>query len=198
MKKLLGLTALVFLFSVAAFADIRIETPTPEKTPKQVKSIDTTLSISLRSDAKEARLLIPKSQLKQLRAELAQLDDDADTSASSGFTKTQTIVSGIFLSLAFVFGGVWLARTRKPATKTGKALVVVAVLFLSGAFATIAFANIGPPIEARSITGKIFTDAVHQYKQASGKIKVEATDENYGIQLIVPDVPRENTSNKEE
>jgi len=45
MKKLLGLFTLVFLFSVAAFADVRVDTPTPKptKTPKQSKSIETTL-----------------------------------------------------------------------------------------------------------------------------------------------------------
>lgn len=200
MKKIFGLSALIFLFSMSAFADIRVETPTPkpEKTPKQAKSIETTLGISLRRDAKEARLIIPKSQIKQLRAGLEQLDDDADTSASLSFTKTQTVVSGLFLSLALVFGGVWFARSGKNATKTGKTLVIGAILFSTGAFATIAFANIGPPIEARSITGKIFSDAVHQYSQASGKIKVETSDTADYIELIVPDAPGDNKPREEE
>lgn len=197
MKKIFALTALVFLFSVTAFADISVTTPTPTKTPKQVKSIETNFSISLRKDATEARLLIPKSQIKQLRAELEQLDDETDASASVNFTKIQTVASGLFLSLALVFGGVWFARSRKVATKTGKTLVVGALLFSVGAFATIAFANIGPPLEARSITGKIFTPAVHQYKQASGRIKVETTDETDRIQLIVPDAPSDTRPREE-
>lgn len=196
MKKLFSSAAIIVLFSVAALADIRLETPTPkaEKTPKQAKSIETTLSVSLRRDAKEARLIIPKSQIKQLRAELEQLDDDAaNTSASLNFTKTQTVVSGLFLSLALVFGGVWLARSGKNASKTGKVLVIGAILFSTGAFAAVAFGNIGPPIEARSITGKIFSDAVHQYKQASGAITVETSDTADHIQLIVPDAPGEKS-----
>jgi hypothetical protein len=189
MKRIFSLYALIIVLAATAFADVRFETPTPkaEKTPKQVKSIDTNLSIRLQKDAKEARLLIPKSQIKRLRMELAELDDDADEPTASAFTRTQTIVSGLFLSLAFVFGGVWLARSRKTDVKTNKTLIVGAGLFLSGALATIAYANVGPPMEARSITGKIFSDAVHQYNQASGKIKVETTNEEYGIQLIVPD-----------
>lgn len=192
MKRIFSLYALIVVFSINAFADVRLETPTPkaEKTPKQVKSIDTNLSISIRKDAKEARLLIPKSQIKQLRIELAELDDDADEPTALTFTRTQTVVSGLFLSLAFVFGGVWLARSRKTDVKANKTLIVGAGLFLSGALATITYANIGPPPEARSITGKMFSDAVHQYKQGSGKIKVETTNEEYGIQLIVPDVDR--------
>lgn len=188
MKKIFSLCALIAVFSIAGLADVRPpSTPTPAPKPK--KAIDTYLNISIQKDAKEARLLIPKSQLKQLRAQLDELDGKPDTAAFLSFSRTQTIISGLFLSLAFVFGGVWFARVRKPDLKPGKTLVVGAVLFLVGAVATVAFANIGPPIEARSITGKIFTPAVHQYKQASGAIKLETTDDEYGVQLIVPDVP---------
>jgi hypothetical protein len=136
--------------------------------------------------------LIPKSQIRQLRMELAQLDDETDEPVASTLSGTQTVVSGLFLSLALVFGGVWLARSRQGDLKTNKAVAVGAILFLSGALATAAYANIGPPFEARSITGKIFAQPVHQYKSASGKIKVESTDSDYGIELIVPDVPNED------
>jgi hypothetical protein len=196
MKKLFSSIALIAAFAVVAFADVRLpDTPTP----KQTKKIDTWLHISIDKDAKEARLVIPKSQLKQLRAELEQLDD-SDATASLGFSKTQTIVSGLFLSLAFVFGGVWLARSRsgsRSATKANKTLVVGAGLFLTGALATIAIANVGPPPEARSITGKLFSSSVHTYKQASGKIKLETSDEDRGIELIVPDVKSDGRTGEE-
>lgn len=196
MKNFFAVFTLLLAFSIVGFADIRLDTPKPTATPKQAKTIDTDMHISISKDTKEARLVIPRSQIKQLRAELGQYDDDSDAMASLSFTRTQTIVSGLFLSLAFVFGGVWFARSRKTATKTGKALIAGAILFLSGAFATIAFANIGPPMEARSITGKIFTPAVHQYKQAWGKIKLEVSDTANGVELIVPDVPKENNSDE--
>jgi len=54
----------------------------------------------------------------------------------------------------------------------------------------------GPPPEARSITGKIFTPGVHMYKQASGKIRVEASDNDW-IELIVPDVADEKKTGEE-
>ena len=198
MKKLLFVPVFVMLFSFIAMADIpRPSTPKPTPQPKQKKSIDTSLIIRLDRDAKEAKLIIPKSQIKQLRAELDELDGGADnTAAARGFTGTQTIVSGMFLTLAFVFGGVWLARSGRMATKNGRALGIGAFLLLGGAFATVVFANIGPPLVARSITGKMFAPAVHTYKQASGDIKLETSDEGDNVQLIVPD-PKEDPKSEE-
>jgi hypothetical protein len=195
MKKLFSSVALIALFALIAFADVRLpDTPTP----KQSKKIDTRLRISISKDAKEARLRIPKSQIQMLRAELDELDGGESTATAAttfSFSRTQTIVSGLFLSLAFVAGGVWLARSRgggdRSETKTAKTLIAGAGLFLTGAMATIAFANVGPPPEARSLTGKIFSNSVHVYKQASGKIKLETADETYGdIELIVPEAAK--------
>lgn len=188
MKKVLSLVALSLAFAALAFGDIRRP---DEPKAKPSKGIDTTLSISIDRNAKEARLVIPRNRLKQLRAELEQLDDDSNnTAAMTGdFSRTETIVSRLFLSLAFVFGGVWLARSGRAATKTAKALVIAAGLFMSGAVATFVYANVGPPPEARSITGKIFTPSVHMYKQAWGKIKLETSDESRDIRLIVPESP---------
>jgi hypothetical protein len=197
MKRIFSLCLLLAMFSIAAVADVRLpNTPKPTPSPKAAKAIDTYLNIRIDKDAKEARLLIPKDQLKQLRAQLDELDGDSNTAAFLSFSRTQTIVSGLFLSLAFVFGGVWFARSRKSDLKPSKTIVAGAILFLCGAFAVIAYANIGPPIEARSITGRIFTPAVHQYKQASGAIKLGTTDDTYGVQLIVPDVPSDKKTDE--
>lgn len=195
MKKLFSSIVLIIALALIALADVRLP-DTPK--PKQSKAIDTRLQIRLDKNAKEARLRIPKSQIKQLRAELGELDD-ADATASAGFSKTQTVVSGLFLSLAFVFGGVWLARSRgKSGTKTSKALVVGAGLFLTAAMTTIVFGNVGPPPETRNISGKLFSNSVHAYKQASGRIKLEISDEIDEIELIVPDVKTPNRTGEQE
>ena len=187
MKKILVLFAIFALFAINAFGDIpRPETPKP----KPAKAINTSLTIRISRDAKEAKLIIPKSQLKQLRAQLDELDGGEDaTTASLDFTRTQTIASGTFLSLAFILGGVWFTRSRKTEVKAPKTLAAGAILCLSGGLATIAFANAGPPPEARSITGKMFTQSVHLYKFASGKIKLETSNEasSNGVELVVPD-----------
>ncbi|HQY68176.1 MAG TPA: hypothetical protein PLD38_12925 [Pyrinomonadaceae bacterium] len=192
MKRTLCLMLLTLVASTIAFGDIA--RPQPSKTPKQKASIDSTLSIRLSSDAKEAKLVIPKSQLRQLRAELERLDDGSDDTAvletTSGVTRTQTIVSGAFLSLALVFGGMWLVRSGKSATKMGKTLVILTVIAGIGSAATLVYANAGPPPETRSITGKIFSQTVQSWKWGSGKIKVETKSEGDSIDLIVPDSPK--------
>jgi len=196
MKRIFSLCALLMIFSSAALADIRLpDTPKPTPAPKEKKSIMTGMTIKIDKNAKEARLLIPKSQLQQLRAELDQLDDNSNA-ATTGLTRTQTIVGGLFLSLGMVFGGVWLARFRKKDLKPNKMVAAGAVLFFSGALATLTFANVGPPPEARSLTGKIFTPAVHRFKRAWGRVRIEVADDTGDVELIVPDVEDDKVSNE--
>ena len=192
MKKSIFALFLLVSFSIVAAADIpRPKTPQPTATPKQKKSIDTTLLITL-TKTKTAKLKIPRSQIAQLRAQLDEMDgggnNTAAVSGSAGFTRLQTIVSGAFLSLALVFGGLWFARSKKIDTKGARGLAIGAFLFLSGAVATVVLANAGPPDEARSITGKMFTEAVHSYKSGSGEIKLMVSDEGGDrVELVVPD-----------
>jgi hypothetical protein len=183
MKRLILLFVLVFSLSILSFADIA----KPTNSPKTKASIETEMMIHLRHDAKEARLLIPKSRLQQLRADLDGLDTGSDYAATTGsFGRTQTIVSGLFLSLAIVFGGLWFARSGKAATLSGKTLVVLTVLAGMAAAASFVYANAGPPPEARSITGKMFVQGVHIYGFGSGTVKLEVGDEDF-VDLIVPD-----------
>ncbi len=201
MKRLFCLTSMILLASAAAFADIA--RPQPYKTPRpnSSKSIETGMTIRLDSEAKEARLIIPKSKIKELRAELEKLDDDADNTAAvttpGAFTRTQTIVSGSFLSLALIFGGMWFVRSGKSATKTGKGLVILAVVTGIVSAATLIYANAGPPQEARSITGKMFTQAVHMYGTGWGVVRLETRDQKQ-IELIVPDPKPSSTPSSDE
>jgi hypothetical protein len=187
MKKMLFAAVMAALLSVAVFADIA---PGPGKSPNRVKKpvvVDTQMDIRLDGTATEARLLVPASQIKQLRAELEALDNGADTAAFGGADSTlkvQTVISALFLSLAFVFGGLWLAKNRRFAIKA-KAFGAVALLSVIGSAATLVYANAGPPAEARSITGKMFSQSMHIYGFGWGKVKLELTNENR-IQLIVP------------
>lgn len=195
MKRITLMIAVLVVGSVATYADIA--PPKPEKTPKPKPGVTTTMYIKLDRNATEAVLRIPKSQIKQLRAELEQLDDSEDNTAAvtapsdSSFGRTQTIVSGLFLSLAIVFGGMWFVRSGKSSQAKGKALVALTVVTAAASFV---YANVGPPPEARSINGKIFSQAVHMYKQASGKIKIETMTESNRdvVELIVPD-PKTST-----
>ena len=194
MKRTLSLTILICAFSLVAFADIARPDKSPNRVekPKAVKQIDTVLQIRLDRDAKEARLLIPKKYAKELRAALDEMESGEDSNAavaentSGSFSRTQTIVSGLFMSLALVFGGMWFVRSGKAATKSGKALVILAIVAGAGSAATYVYANAGPPPSALSITGKIFSKSVNDYGYGSGKIKIEVTDEENNLRLIVP------------
>lgn len=187
MKRKLCLIIVSLLAATVAFADIA----RPDKTPNRVKKpkgIATTMSIKLDRNATEATLIIPKTHIKQLRAELERLDDDNTAAVTENdFSRLQTIVSGMFLSLAFVFGGIWFVRKGKSQPNTAKTLVVVAGLAAFGSAATLVVANVGPPPEARTINSKMFSQAVHLYKQGSGKITLEASGDSDYVQLIVPD-----------
>jgi hypothetical protein len=190
MRKTILTLAVMLAFSSFAMADIARPDQTPHRTPKPKpeKFIDTEMDIRLDSDAKEAKLLIPRSQIKNLRAALEEMDDDTGNTAaatSGGLSRLQTIVSGMFLSLAMVFGGIWFVRSGKAATKTAKTAVVALAIAGIATAATFVYANAGPPSEARSITGKMFSQSVHLYGFGWGRVKLGvAPDER--IQLIVP------------
>ena len=198
MKKLILLVATSMLLAVVAFADIARPVNPKDKSTKA--SYETTLDIRLKADAKDATLIIPKSQIKQLRAQLESIDDGAENTAAivsgSGFSGMQTIMSGLFLSLAIAMVGIWLVRSGK--TTTPNKGVIAVVLLSSIASVSFVFANAGPPAEARSITGKMFSQAMHIYGFGWGKIKVETTsDDNDRITLIVPN-PKTSPSPGEE
>ena len=152
------------------------------------KSIDTRLHISIDRKAKEAKLIIPRSQLRQLRAELDAIDGGSDSTAVAAtgidLSGMQTIVSGALLSAAFIFAGLWFVRSG---SKQRGAAVAGAGLLTLASVATIVYGNAGPPPEARVINGKMFTQAVHMYKQGSGPIKLEVSDKVDTPELIVPD-----------
>lgn len=196
MKRTAALILITLIASTICLADlVRPERPKPSAKPA---AIDTQLMIDLDKNAKEARLIIPRNQLKQLRAELDALDTGSDDTASTfGTTRLQTILGGAFLSFAFVFAGFAFMKRVNVGATGGKAAAAVAILFAGGALAAVAFGNIGPPSEARSITGKMFTRAVHLYGFGSGKIKLEVSDEAKNPKLIVPNPPEAKPDGEE-
>jgi len=186
MKKMIVSILLLAAFAVTALADI--PAPKNEKTPKpkKTRTINTMLYIHLDQKAADARLIIPKGRIKELRAALDGLDSDSEQlTAAKGFSGVQTVVSGLFLSLAFVFGGVWLIRRDKLGLLNGKAFIIGTGLILTLTGAALVLANAPPPI-IRSIQNGIFSKDVNAYKFASGKIILEASDKEEEVILIVP------------
>jgi hypothetical protein len=102
-------------------------------------------------------------------------------------------VSGLLLSLAFVFGGIWLTRSNFG-SRTVKGAVAGAATFAILSGATFCLANAGPPDEARSITGKMFSQAVHVYGFGWGQVRLEIGNGDR-VQLIVPN-PKEKSGDE--
>lgn len=200
MKQTFFLFALVASLALAGLAN----TPPPTPKPNKSRTVDTDLIIELDTRAKDATLYIPRDQIKQLRAELEQIDSGDSTAAVTTdgsvpgiFTRTQTFATGLLLSLAIVFGGVWFFR-KKAAVPSGVKTAVIALAAAGlASTATFVYANVGPPLVARRISAALFNDAVRQYGRAVGKIKL-AVETDYSIpRLVVPDPPAKEEGPKE-
>jgi hypothetical protein len=199
MKNFAFVLAFIFVASAAVFADVRLpDTPKPADNPN--KTISSRMIIRLSPEATETKLIIPKNQVKQLRAALEELDNEsgselAVTDSGKSFSRSQTIVSGLFMSLAVVFGGVWFARSRKTDSKTSKKIVAGAVLFFIGSMATLVYANVGPPPALRTIDANLFDKKVFGgWKAASGNVKIEISNTATTVELIVPDKEKKETA----
>lgn len=202
MKKYVALLVVLLLFSINAFADVRLPDapkPTPKKTSVAKKETSVEFHIRVNSNVTEPVLRVPRSALKTMRAGLDGSADD--TALATTVAKLPTVMSGLFLSLAIIFGGVWLAR-GKQLGKTGKLVASsLVIVFFSFAFAFTIYANVAPP-PFQGLNGNIFSDAMkNHWNGAVGKVKVEITDENYDdapIELIIPRDSKSATRNDEE
>ena len=144
MRRTVLFLALMISFASAVLADV----PRPDKPKKPAKSIDTSLSIRIDRDAKEARLIIPRDQVMQLRAQLDQIDGGDNGTVAASFSSMQTIVSGTLLSLAFVLGGMWFVRNGQ---RHSKAVIATAIVLTCGSIATLVYGNAGPPSSVTTV-----------------------------------------------
>ncbi|MBX7053372.1 MAG: hypothetical protein K1X36_00320 [Pyrinomonadaceae bacterium] len=195
MKKILVLAAVLLLASVAMFADIaRPGTKKPSPVPKPGTNTVAKMTITLDENVSQPTLNIPRSSLKYLRGALDETGTDQDNTAvvtAPTFSRTQTFISGMFLSLAIVFGGFWFVRSGKAATKQGKAMVIVAILAGIGSAATYVYGDIALP-RRDEINSRLF----NMDKTAEGccsatsdmiQIKVSNGD---GVVLQIPKVDK--------
>jgi hypothetical protein len=189
----LALAALLLAAAIPAFADIALPKEERGKSPKS-SAFTTHMKIEPDEKVTEARLVIPREVWQQMKAGLD--GEDSRNAALAGRTfnlgGTQTVVSGLFLSLAFAFGGVWLMRSRKQALRFGPAALCVIAFALCGAFAGAAYANAGPPPVARSLTSKILIDDL-QWWGAYGQVKIEVSADVDRVTLILPRAKKEET-----
>lgn len=182
MKKFLNYIAVLSIVLLASFT-IFADAPAPSKV---VKSMRSGMKIQVATDdkTKEARLVIPQREWSKFRAEI-EGGDNTNIASRFGMSRTQTIMTGLFLSLAFAFGGVWIVRNR-GAIKN-KVVIGIIVFALCGAVVTtISFANIPPP-QVTSLNDTLLSEAARQ-DGVSGTIRIEVVDgyDYDTITLILP------------
>jgi hypothetical protein len=177
MRRIFSLLTLTILLSMAAFADIRVPdktTPTPTPELRRVEK-NAEMLIQISSEVTEPTLIINKDLFGKYTAATSE-------NTSIGINSIQTIVGGLFLSLAFVFGGVWLARGKVKMTKAAISICVAMVLGFGG---VIAYANIPPPLP---INKNLFKNLqITPFSRSEGTVKVILSDEDDPeIRFIIP------------
>jgi hypothetical protein len=202
MKKLSLIAITVAILSISVFADIRLpETPTPTPKPKPATGKQVEMVIRVTPDVSEPTLVIKKSSVKSLRAaldeaegidNLATQEVNETVKPASAIGSTQTIVGGLFLSLAFAFGGVWFVKN-----KPNKTTVVIFLLAIVGTSTVLVWGNAIPP-RLYSISKNIFADEVKGYGFAKGKVRLSVVAESESdIKLLVPSTDSTKTPNEE-
>ncbi len=192
MKKILGLL-FILTFTLATFADIRMpDTPKPTPTPKG-KQVE--MYISITNEVSEPTLVIKKGSIKELKAILEEAENLEDNTAmiqpednqnqantaQTNSGSSQTIIGGLFLSLAFVFGGVWFVRN-----KPSKTVVGVFLLAIIGSATAMVWANVAPP-RIFGISKSIFSEELNRRAYASGKVRLKFSKESGSeVKLLIP------------
>lgn len=203
MKKLLFLAIFIVVFSINTFADIRLPDnikPSPTATPKSdKKSKKMQMAIRINPSVDETTLRIPRSALKDLRAQLDEIDGGNSNVAAGIFSGTQTLMSGLFFSVALIFGGVWMFR-GKSLGKNQKIVAGLLIFAFLGASVVTVFANAAPP-PLQGLKADLFSDKMrNSIRGATGTVKVEIENDGYQGSLIQLIIPRdgENLRNDEE
>ena len=203
MKKLTLLFAFVMLLTTAAVADVRLpDTPKPTPSPKtEVKAMQRNLTIRITPNVEETTLEIPKDAIKGLRAAMENIDNNgiANAGTTGGFniTPTQTLMSGLFLSLALTVGGVWFFKSKPVGNAPKIAAGLLAAMFFGGC-ATLIFAN-APPPPIKGINADLFAGKLQSnWSGANGSIKVVVVERSYEGAPLILSIPRNDKKDKGE
>lgn len=191
----IALLMLLIATATPALADVAL--PKDNKSQKE-KNPTVTVFMDIRENEyeKQPTLMISRSLLRQLRAGLDSDGSGASQSAASvsrfdGFGGKQTMMAGIFLSLALTFGGVWIVRTHKQSKGVGgrrlsQAALGLMICALCGASASLAYANAGPPPPHHPLDSRILIEDVRR-NGIYDRVKVEVIDGPFdGVVLDLP------------
>jgi hypothetical protein len=151
-------------------------TPPPNPNPAPVQSKEVNMVVEVDPNAKEARLIVPRSLVVR-RAGL-DADDGTRLADAESPTSHHIMIAGIALSLAACGGGFWLVRKNRL-NSTGLVLfLVIGAGLVIGAMALANARAPSPPPPPPQPPGNLL-------KLFDGKIKVETPAEGDSIRLIV-------------
>lgn len=181
----------VLCMATLALADVRLpDEHRPKGNSNSSNSRNANISrmtIEARDGVEGSRLQIPRRVLRQLRADIDGEDSQVAAWFGGGASPLQTVVAGVFLSLAVVFSGVWLVRTKRRALARRVATLAIALCALcaTAAATAVVMANIGPPPRTVYYPDTL-PQAVQDGTMLEGPVKVEIVDSGTEIKLIVP------------
>jgi hypothetical protein len=200
MKKAYLILLILTAFSIDALADIPSPNKKPRPTPQSTVSTskteptpvagptgtivnpdEATMTISVSRWDNEATLVITKPMIEKINA--AAKAQRGETGAIGNSISTQTLVGGIFLSLAFVFGGVWLARSKGQISKPAIGILLLSVV---GVGTTLVIGNVPPPKRV-PLASAVDGDKLGNFI-AAGKVKIKIVDweTRDDISLVLP------------
>lgn len=193
MKRIFLVLTLLGVFSTGALADIaggqRVPKPTPKATTVPTAPPQPTPAVGAKPHLAEydgnIRIYFSKQEgvpvLEIRRAAVEKLlasngenvsgDDLAGPGQGRGFTSAQTLISGTLFSLAFIFGGIWIFRS-KGASRTAAGVLLGAAIG-SG---TVVLANSPPDFVVR-LTSRIFAPNTRAYGFAKNSVKIRLVEE---------------------
>jgi len=175
---------LLIIGFMSIFADI--PSPNSNRVRRQPRPTPVNMKIQPAESASDAKLVIPRNILQQLRASLDDTDQQDAASVISNNNNSRTIIAGIFMSISLAFGGVWLMRRGATSGRLVGTAAVIVLIGASGIATGIALGN-APPYFPRSLTSKILTPEL-QWSGASGKVTVEVVADGDQITLVLPKV----------
>jgi hypothetical protein len=182
MKQVIMLCAISLILvanTVSVYADVARPKPSPQK-GKVV--MNTGLEVATDATAYDARLQIPKAQLAELRAALANEDGVRSTTLGIAYSSARTIIAGLFLFMSLSFGGVLMARAGQSRGQKIIAAVILGTALIA-ATAIITQANAGPP---PGYVWRNLSQNLNAGRPTHGPLKIEIVDEGTGVRLILP------------
>jgi hypothetical protein len=144
MKRMLSLCSLCLILAAAittTYGDIARPSPSPAK-GKIV--LHTSLVVVPEKKASAARLQIPESSMRELRAALTETSGNESMTQRIAHSSGRTVIAGLLMFLSLSFGGVWLARSVHTRSQKTMAAFLIGIAVI-GAAAIITRANAGPP-----------------------------------------------------